>query len=176
MSSGTVSGHLYLANGERVGGVLARNNTSVAVGNSSTESSIFSFTVPAGAMETNRRLKINIIGTFVNNTGGNRTFRVRVYLGGVALLDKTTANVATNAAAVDLFSDIVITNVNSAAAQVAGMNWTGQRATTSMALLTDTGSDTIDTTSNQTLDITITNSSISASHVFTKLAAVAVLE
>ena len=176
VTSGTVTGPLYIGPA-RVVGVINRSPTTTSVDSTVNETSIYSFTVPAGLLETNRTLRVHMVATFLNNTGNNtRTYRLRVKLGATTLLDKTTASVASNATAVDLSGLITLSNANSANAQVAGMHFLGERAGVVVGTLVDTGAGAVDTSVAQTFDVTVTHSFSSASQVFTKLAAYAVVE
>lgn len=177
VSSATVAGPLYVSGGTRVGGMIDTNSATVSVGATTTETSVYSFTVPAGLLETNRTLRVHIIATFLNNTGNNtRTYRLRAKLGATTVLDKTTASVSSNATAIDLSGLIILTNAGSSSSQVAGMHFLGERAGTVIGTIVDTGTSSVDTSSDQTFDVTVTNSFSSASQVFTKLAAYAVIE
>lgn len=61
--------------------VLDRLTTPVDVVNTLTETTLYTFTVPAGLMSTNRRLRLEIGGDYLNNSGGtlatSETLRIK---------------------------------------------------------------------------------------------------
>lgn len=65
--------------------VLSREMTDIAVVNSTTETDIFNFSVPANAMSTNRMLYLQILLHFLKNDAASITFTVRLYFGGTVI-------------------------------------------------------------------------------------------
>jgi len=75
--------------------VLSRSGTPVSVVNSTTETILFSQTIVGGA--ANQAVPFYAAGNWLNNTGGSVTYRWRLYLGGVALIDSGALGVGANA-------------------------------------------------------------------------------
>jgi hypothetical protein len=67
------------------------------ISNSTTETDLASMTLPVSTAGDYYNLKI--FGSFLNNTGGNRTFTIRYKLGATTLISGTSGNITTNAAA-----------------------------------------------------------------------------
>jgi hypothetical protein len=159
-----------------VGGLLDRNASNVTVSNSTTETTIYSYNVPAGLLGTTRGLRVRIRGTYTNNSGSNKTIRLRLKLGATTVLDKTSAAVATSATAANFFSTFIISNAGATNSQEAAMQFLADRAGAIVGPIIMTGTAAVDTTSAQTLTITITHSAASASTTFVKEGAYTVLE
>lgn len=64
--------------------------------NDTTETSIFSGTVPAGTLGTNNLLILRQIGDFLNNTGVNQTYTLRVKFGGTTIHTFTSVSWVTD--------------------------------------------------------------------------------
>lgn len=176
VSSGTVSGSLTADTYARVGGVIHRDANNVSISNTNLESTVYSFTVPANLLGTDRTLRVVLYGTYLNNSGANRTLRVRVKLGGTTILDKTTTNIATNATAGDMTTDILITNAGLTNSQNAVVRQLIDRAGTFVGILIDSNTSAVDTTANCTFELTVMHSAANANLTYTKLAAYTVLE
>ena len=65
----------------------AVGDPAVDVVSSTTETSVFSFTIPANTIGANGWLRLTLNADIFNNTGGARNFRVRLYFGGTATID-----------------------------------------------------------------------------------------
>lgn len=100
MYDASASANRKVAVRDLASGAIARDSTHVDVGPSSAaETSIFSATVPAGSLGTDRMLRLAIRGTAYNFSGTSKNFQIRVKFGGTTLLDfllaKASANVLT---------------------------------------------------------------------------------
>lgn len=79
--------------------VYDRVTTDVVVVNSAAETTLFSKSIAAGDLSTNRRLRLTLEGTYTNNSGAARTLQLKVKLGATTMIDVTTANIAASATA-----------------------------------------------------------------------------
>lgn len=75
---GTTSGGSAFPSGSTIGGsdvpvVLSRLTTAVDVVNTLTETTLFTFTVPGNTMGTNRLLRLELVGDYLNNSGATLT-------------------------------------------------------------------------------------------------------
>lgn len=85
--SGEATGLKWAAGGGAGGGVtvLDRDVTEVEVVNTTTETTVYSSTVPGGTLGTDGMLEMVLIGRYFNNSGSNRTFTVIMKYGGTAI-------------------------------------------------------------------------------------------
>lgn len=58
-----------------------RSGTMIAIGNTTTETAIFTNTITANLLGTNKKCVITLEGILLNNTGGTSNFTAKVYLG-----------------------------------------------------------------------------------------------
>lgn len=147
-------------------GALIRSTTHYDVGPSdATEQTIFTGTVPANCMGTDRMLRLAIRGTAKNQTGSGRLFQIRVNFGGSTLLD-FSINLASSATLTTFWVDVEIQNDAATNAQNVTAKATlpgGSAPATGTAggsvgaagIRTVEGTGTVDTTSDQTLAVTL---------------------
>jgi hypothetical protein len=77
--------------------VLAREVTLINIVSSAAETDIFNQTVAANRMETNRMLRLTIVGDFLNNSGSTSSPTIKVKVGGTTIYDDATAALASGA-------------------------------------------------------------------------------
>lgn len=78
--------------------VLGRDATGSQVLNTTTETTIASVSIPSGELGTDRSLRFDMGGFYLNNSGGTDTFTLRVKLGGTTYYADTSAPIATDGA------------------------------------------------------------------------------
>jgi hypothetical protein len=78
-------------------GVYDRNTTEVDVVSSAAATSLYAPSIGAGHLSTNRMARMTILGDFLNNTGSNATFTLRVNVGGATAIDDLSNTIATSA-------------------------------------------------------------------------------
>lgn len=76
--------------------LIDNNVTTKQVINTTTNTTLRSFTIPAGAL-TDGAMRWSLSGTFLNNTGSSQAERLRIRIGATLLLDITFNNLASNA-------------------------------------------------------------------------------
>jgi hypothetical protein len=167
-SDGSANFNVLYTTSARVGGLLDRNATNVAVSNTIAETSVYSYVIPGGLLGTNRGVKVRLRGTYLNNSGAARSIRLRFKYGGVTILDKTSATNAASATSADFYGEFMLSNTGATNTQEAVGQLLIDRAGILISPIIDTGTAAVDSTANQTLNITITHSNATATITFTK--------
>jgi hypothetical protein len=161
--------------------VYARDVTSQAVTNTTTETTVFTTTIAAGDLSTNRQLRLTVIADYLNNTGGQESFTVRVKYGGTtfAALSHT---VAVDANRRGMRVDFIISAGNSASVQYAAASMDVGAANTAGGVGSTTAAGSrvtsahnagaVDSTSSQTFAVTFQHGNTGANLSATCLSAV----
>lgn len=155
---------------------LYKTNT-VTIGNTTTETNIFSTTIPGGSLSTGNVIRFAIRGDILQNSGASRTFTIKVTYGGTTLYNGTSSALsvttdrrpyvfegtiaAAGATNSQTFTGCIL--VGSATAPTTGL---GAITTTLPLMGAIGGSSSVDSTSAQTLAVTVTLSAASASYEF----------
>ncbi|MCI0558811.1 MAG: hypothetical protein MN733_09965 [Nitrososphaera sp.] len=167
--------------------VLDREVADLTVVNTAVETSVFSHSVPANSMGTNRALNLVLIGDVLqNNTGENLTLRIK--FGGTTIWQDASNAFAADADRRGFFLEIWLANRGATNSQIGGGVVSPQATaivtapTTGIAGdLGDAGMDgspmtfaasSIDTTAAATLDVTIQWTTAGASREFRRRFAV----
>lgn len=156
-------------NGFNVPIVLSRLTTPVDVVNTTTETTLFTYTVPAGIMSTNRRLRLELGGDYLNNSGLPVTTSetLRIKFGGTTIWEDVGKLHASSSNRKPWFMRVNITNLGAANSQ--GLGGTimlgGSPATTGIGEYGDDELDastaigntglTIDTTATAVLAVSV---------------------
>lgn len=101
-------------------GDLSRAATLLDVVNTVVETSIFSFSVPANMLGTNRMLRLTLFGDYLNNSGAGSTLNLKVKFGATTLYSEITASFASSAQRRAMNLVLWLAAQNSASAQVLG--------------------------------------------------------
>lgn len=152
-------------------GLYDRANSDATVGNSTSEGTLYSKSIPANDLGTNRGLRLTVRGTLLQNSGSDKTLTIRLKFGATTLL--TLAPVIGTNAGTDSFSiDALIFNTTSNA----------QRGAMDFLLLRNeivkdvsagyAGTAAEDTTAAKTLALTAQWSAAHASATLTKKLAI----
>ncbi|MFN0146284.1 MAG: hypothetical protein ACKVT1_07225 [Dehalococcoidia bacterium] len=99
---------------------VARAAALLDIVNTAAESTVFSATVPANALGTDRAVRALLTADYLNNTGANQTVRLRVKYGATTLYDDISGALATNAARRAARVEAVIAAQGSASVQSLG--------------------------------------------------------
>jgi hypothetical protein len=155
--------------------VLDRTTSDLDIVSSAAETTLYSVTVSANAMSTDRLVQMLIEGDFLNNTGSNQTFVLKVKFGGTTVFEDTTATLATSGIRRITSIEVLLMAV-SASAQEGNLKMffggaaadpavgKGSITDTTAVYLGELETGTIDTTSNQDLAVTIALSAASANY------------
>jgi hypothetical protein len=73
-----------------------KDTTLVEVVNTTSETTIYSFDVPANTLGTNRWIRVSFFGTILNNTTGARDITIRVKYGATTVAQQTITNPGDN--------------------------------------------------------------------------------
>ena len=71
--------------------VLDKNTTTVTVTNSFTETTLYTVSVPANTLGTNKMLRVTMGGTYLNNSGATKSMVVSIKYGATTLYSDTSA-------------------------------------------------------------------------------------
>ena len=150
-----------------VGGIIDRDVTSQEVVNTVTETTIYTYSIPADTFSTNRAVRVTMVGDYLNNSAGTPDFTVKLKLGSTTVLNRVESSVAVDTARRAVILKGIISAANSTSAQIAagqmhfaaaGDGVTGTMGTNnsnSMGLRNNVAEDT---TGALTLAITVTHS------------------
>jgi hypothetical protein len=149
--------------------VLARLTAQVEAVNTTDETTLFTFSVPANIMSTNRRLRLELGGDYLNNSGGTLTTSetLRIKYGGATVWADTGKLHANSSNRKPWFLRCNIMNLGATNSQSLGgmILLGGSPSTTGIGEYADDELDcstaigntglTVDTTSAQTLAVTV---------------------
>lgn len=180
---------LYVGTGSAVKGmsrVEDRSSSTTTVSNTTTETSVYSYSVPADALGSTGALRVTLFGTYTNTSGSNRTVTVKIKLGSTTLYQDVTGNLSSNTDSRAVQFSFLLMNTASASSQKltgnlrfgnagATTSGTGNLGTTATTDAPIYGSASEDTTSAKTLNVTVTHSSAATTISFVRQAVIAEL-
>ena len=76
---------------------LDRDVTETEVVNTTTETTVYSYSVPANTLGTNKLLRLTLIGDYLNNSGTDKTLTLKITYGATSLLNQAFTFIATSA-------------------------------------------------------------------------------
>jgi len=157
-----------------ISGVAAqdRSTSQTSVTNTTTETTIYSYTVPGGTLGTSNMLRLTIWGQYLNNTGGARTLTIKVKYGATTVADETRATNA-DAANQDFKLEAFLMAAGATNSQKGGFVIHGANVNQIFSNASY-GTAAEDSTASKTLTVTVTHDSASANCTFNK--EVAILE
>jgi len=172
-----IVGDLTINNGDDVSRILDRDTTTTTVENTETGTVIYTFSVPANIMGTDRMLRMTLFAVIINNSGSDEEVTITVRFGGTIFL-QDTFTLTTSTINMPFQLQVEVANFGSASIQ----RWMGHltvgdkiNATVGDGAWRDAtmvidglirNSSTVDTTSAQTFDVLFTWDSASASAIF----------
>lgn len=106
-----------------LGGILDRDVTTADVANTAVETTVYTFSVPANTLSTNRALRLTLIGDIFNNSASSETFTVRVKFGGTVIATHTQGTLVAAVGRKARLLDVLISANNATNAQVARSRW-----------------------------------------------------
>jgi len=84
-----------------------------------TETDFYFKTLPANLMGTNHKLKVQFVGTYLQNAQANDTLRIRAMLSGVQIANLgTSANIAQSSSGHGIFGEFTVAEQNSTSVQM----------------------------------------------------------
>jgi len=149
---------------------LDRQVTTADVSNSTSETAIYSFSVPGGNLSTNGQLILSLIGDYLNDTGGGSTLTINVKYGATTIGAFSLGSIAQNAGRRSLQVDCMISAANATNAERsrcrvslgAVATATGTGAAPGVTQEAVHNSITEDSTVAKTLQVTVTHGTISS--------------
>lgn len=133
------------------------------------ETTLYTFTVPGGALGSTRGLKLDMVGDYLNNSAATKSMRFRVKYGATTLWDSTTALLAVSANRAAWQMTVILGELISGTQQMGG--WFGLSSQTLptagqgdintaplIPMRPIAGSSAIDSTVDQTFIVTLQHS------------------
>lgn len=156
--------------------IIVNKTRNLLVENSTSELDLWTYLVPGNTLGTTNALHVRIVGSLFNNSGGTVTYTMRWKYGATTLFSDTYPTLAASATRRPIDFDIIFAANGSTSSQVFGgymMLSVATAATTGTGdLATDEqqgispiegGTSSVDSTSDQTLKLTLQMSSANAS-------------
>lgn len=142
---------------------LDTSTTTVNVGNTAAETTIYETVIPAGRLNTGGIMRYILAGTYRNSSGAGRTFTVRVKFNGTTLNTRTTGTIGSNGATTAFEIDGYLVGGTTTASVLGQMQTTVNNGIDSLwSSLVDSdqisNSSTVDTGTTNTLEITLQHS------------------
>ncbi len=147
---------------------LSTNSTPVSVSNSVTETTIYTYTVPANELGTDKIVQGIVEGTYLNNSAANRTVRVRVKYGATTILDKTSGALGTSATPGTFSINFYLANQGATNVQQAYMDCSFESGANVSSDFTDRGVAAIDSTTSQNIVVTVALTNATATQTLEK--------
>lgn len=153
---------------------LSKKTSSTTINNTTTETAIFSYTIPANTVDANGGLRLHLDNEWLNNTGAYRGFVIKAKLGGATVIEFTTGNSWAGPSATRSLVevDLRLDALGATNSQIVTLRWqmqssvgafgtlttgTGRTGTTSPPyLLVNSGTLSKDMTASQVLEVSIT--------------------
>lgn len=153
--------------------ILDAEASTITVTNSAVETDFLNFSVPGGTLGTDRAIRVVLWGRYLNNSGGNRAFILRVRYGATTMFQDQSAVAVTNAAQRAWRWDLTIAANGATDAQTMSSNFalsavtattsgTGDLAAANNLQQVFYGTSSIDSTVAQTLRVTFAHASAAA--------------
>lgn len=166
--------------------VYNRTVTTATIANTTTETSLYSLTIGAGDLSTNKAMHVVVAGDALNATGGNKTIQFIIKFGSTTLWDDTTILTTTSASRRAFRLEFDLINQNSANIQIlngrltfspvsSAATGTGDTDATDITAGTIYGTATEASASALLLDVRIVHQTASASAEIKRAYAYAVL-
>lgn len=118
--------------GTSAGRMVAHSETTVTLVNSTDETDLWSYTIPAGSLVAGDRLRCFFAWDALNNTGGNVSFTPKVYVGATAVLTGSAASLGTGANRRKGVGEFVLTCVDGTNQKVSGGASLGPQSSATM--------------------------------------------
>jgi len=182
------SGEEYIDQaGSSSGSYLLNAKTSTtSIASSTTETTVYSYTIPGGTVGASDALRLSLKSVYLNNSGGSRTVRFRVKLGGSTVIDYTSDAAGTSSNPRLFPTEIWLNALGATNSQIVTLEQTWMGTSALGTLTTGTGSGratvngihlhsgnlSVDMTSNATLEFTIELGFSHASHTWDTYAGV----
>lgn len=113
--------------------LIIRSGTTVDVVNTTTETAIFTNSLPAGALGTLATAELIIEGDYLNNSGGSLQPTIRVYYGATKMFDSSFVSLTAASTRKAYRMSARLSALNSTSSQLVNINWTTSGSLTGTA-------------------------------------------
>lgn len=153
---------------------LFRNTSVVDIVNNSAETNIFSTSIAAGTIGLNGVLRILVTGSYLNNSGSDDQYDLRLKLGGTTIWQDSSGSQSSSSTRRPIYLELFIKNVNNEAIQRVGGTFLNGNAVLADVGISDISDDelrgvapiqssaTINTAATQTLALTVDHADASS--------------
>lgn len=148
--------------------VLGTDGTVTTISNSAAQTTIYSFSVPGNTLSTNKFLKLELDGTYLQNSGANRTANIQVGYGTTTLINVSTGNLGASATTGNWIYYISLDANGATNAQVASLRGYHVTGSGNIVTVNSVGASAIDSTLSQNLTVKTTLSSATATQTYTR--------
>lgn len=160
---------------------LDRKTSATTINNTAAETTIYSYTIPAGTVDADGELRLTLLSEFLNNTGSNRGLTIKVKLGGTTVIEYTTGTTAFSTGSIRNLAPMTVwlSAKGATNSQIVSLRWeitsnsgtfgtlttgVGRTMTTNDSLLfVNSGTLSQDMTTSKVLEVSITLSTNSTS-------------
>lgn len=97
--------------------VLDRKTTVTSINTSTTETDMYTYSVPGGTFSTNKSIRVTFIADYLNNSGGASNFTVKVKYGATTVFSSGAISMAASATRDAVFGTFVISAFGATNAQ-----------------------------------------------------------
>lgn len=162
VNTGTNAVALYKNCGPSYNHVVAHGESTVNVVNTTTETIMWTYTIPGGSLKAGDRLRVWMSGDLLNNSSGAVTYAPKVVIGTTAILNGATGSMAQSANRRQVVLEVVLVCVDgtnqraSAEMLVSGANATAFPSQTNATTWVGTGAATETSSADLTFKFTIT--------------------
>lgn len=161
-----------------VGQSFGRKTSTTTINNTAAETTVYSGTIPANTLTTERVVSLILFGDYFNNTGGNRTFIVKAKLAGGVVYEGSFGTFATSTSRRPWRLHMELGAKASASAQWFSLRWnqssvgapsTGQGVFGGNSELVGSGAGDLGLTSTSdiSVEVTVTLSNAASTHELT---------
>lgn len=172
--NGSALTSLTAANMAGVVRVIDRDVVEAEVVNTTSETAVYSFSVPGGTLSTNRALRLSFVADYLNNDGAGRNLTVSIKLGSTTIFTSGAQSITNNASRYGIEGRCLISAANATNAQraasrvlVAGAgSVTGTHVLAAAGWAATHNAIAEDSTGSLTLQVTVTHGTGSTSISF----------
>ncbi|MDZ4229968.1 MAG: hypothetical protein U1C53_02420, partial [Candidatus Veblenbacteria bacterium] len=142
---------------------LDTNTSSATVSNTASATEIYSYTVLANQLGTNKVMRVVLSGTYLNDTGSSKLLTFNLLFGGTTVLTKQSGSIGANAATGNFEAVFYLMNDGATNSQKASFRASVESGANASVLWDDRATASEDTTSQKVISIEAQHNAASAS-------------
>jgi hypothetical protein len=153
---------------------LQTGNPLATVSNSTSETTLFTYSLAGGSLTANGTLKCHAEGNYLNNSGGAATYSLKFYYGGSAVATTGTSYAGASATPTFWVADASVSTTGATNTEWASLvnnaastNVANNASTGSVISMSRNNSVAVDSTTSQTVKLTVTMGSNTSTQTFT---------